>query len=368
MDDRQRYERVVTALHSVANDLVEMDSRESICRRTIDAAENLLDFDFSIIALEEEGVLHPRAVSTGMPLEEYESMSIHEGIAGETYRTGDSFLIEDTATSEIAREVSPWRSGISLPVGDHGNFQAVDEAPNAFDERDLQLAELLVTHTRNHLDRVATNETLKRQNERLKEFASIVSHDLRNPLNVASGRVELAAAECDSEHLDQAEGALTRMGEMIEDLLWLARQGESISDTQPVTLAAVVDTSWSTVVGGDARMRNEVGARIEADRNRLRQLFENLFRNAIDHAGGAVTVTVGSLETGFFVEDDGPGIEPDDREAVFGSGYTTTAKGTGFGLSIVREIVDAHGWEIAITEGQDGGARFEITGVEFVAD
>ncbi len=73
----------------------------------------------------------------------------------------------------------------------------------------------------------------------------------------------------------------------------------------------------------------------------------------------------GELDTGFFVEDDGPGVDPEDRDQIFDAGYSTKTKGTGFGLSIVREIVNAHDWTIRVTEGEDGGARFEITGVEF---
>jgi signal transduction histidine kinase len=77
-----------------------------------------------------------------------------------------------------------------------------------------------------------------------------------------------------------------------------------------------------------------------------------------------VTVTVGDLDRGFYIEDDGPGIPETDREKVFEAGHTTSADGTGFGLSIVKEIVEAHDWEIRITDGTDGGARFEVTGVE----
>ena len=72
--------------------------------------------------------------------------------------------------NELALDDTPWRSGISIPVGEHGNFQAVDETPGAFDEEDLQLAELLMSHTTNHLDRVATTESLAQKNERLEDF------------------------------------------------------------------------------------------------------------------------------------------------------------------------------------------------------
>jgi signal transduction histidine kinase len=93
-------------------------------------------------------------------------------------------------------------------------------------------------------------------------------------------------------------------------------------------------------------------------------VFENLFRNAVEHAGDDVTITVGTLDGGFYVDDDGPGIPEDERDRVFEAGYSTGEAGTGFGLSIVRDVVEAHGWDIRVVEGADGGARFEITGVE----
>jgi signal transduction histidine kinase len=78
---------------------------------------------------------------------------------------------------------------------------------------------------------------------------------------------------------------------------------------------------------------------------------------------------VGSREddgerVGFYLEDDGPGIPEAECDAVFESGYSTAEDGTGFGLTIVEEIVEGHGWSIRLTEGTDGGVRFEITGIE----
>ena len=107
---------------------------------------------------------------------------------------------------------------------------------------------------------------------------------------------------------------------------------------------------------------------IQADRSQFKQLIENLIRNAVEHGDSEVTVTIGALDNGFFVEDDGSGIPSDERDEVFDFGYSTAANGTGFGLSIVRRIAEAHGWEIIVTEGTEGGARFEITEVSISAD
>ena len=213
-------------------------------------------------------------------------------------------------------------------------------------------------------DRDRRERELERQNERLEDFASIVSHDLRNPLNVAGSRIELAQDDCDSDHLESAMGAVDRMETLIDDILTLARLGEPVGDFDVVNLGSLGQSCWANVSTRDASLTVEADRSIRADQSRLRQLLENLFRNAVEHGGSAVTVRVGELDDGFYVEDDGPGIPPEDREEIFEAGYSTTREGTGFGLSIAHEIIEAHGWSVTVTEGSDGGARFEITGVE----
>ncbi|MFW5935016.1 MAG: sensor histidine kinase [Halolamina sp.] len=208
---------------------------------------------------------------------------------------------------------------------------------------------------------------LTRQNDQLEQFANVVSHDLRNPLNVAEGRLTLAREECESEHLDDVERAHGRMGDLIEDLLTLARQGDAVIEPEPVDLAAVAEACWANVETGDADLSVALDRTIHADESRVQQLLENLVRNAVEHSEGGVTITVGGLPDGFYVEDTGPGVPEAERPEIFDTGYSTNRNGTGFGLSIVEEVVDAHGWEIRVTEGTDGGARFEITGVELVA-
>ncbi|WP_178915930.1 ATP-binding protein [Natronomonas gomsonensis] len=206
---------------------------------------------------------------------------------------------------------------------------------------------------------------IERQNERLGRFASVVSHDLRNPLSVAYGRVELEqeARATESENLTAAADALDRMGRLIEDVLTLARAGDDIDDRQPVSLSSIAERAWETV-DDDGELRIESDATCEADPDRLQQALENLFRNSVEHAGPDVVVTVGSLDdgTGFYVEDDGPGIAPDLREQAFEWGVSGKG-GSGLGLAIVETIVEGHGWEITVKESADGGARFEVTGV-----
>jgi len=204
----------------------------------------------------------------------------------------------------------------------------------------------------------------ERRSEQFRDFAQIVSHDLRNPLNVARGRLELAREAHDSDHLAAVERALSRMDEIIEDVLaltWSQQQLEP-KDLDGHMLGEVASTCWEHVDTEDAALRIEDNPRVRANERRLRRLLENLFRNAIEHGEGEVVVRVGALSDGFFVEDTGPGIPEEKQEHVFEAGYTSSENGTGLGLNIVRTIAEGHGWDVSATTGRAGGARFEFVG------
>jgi len=209
---------------------------------------------------------------------------------------------------------------------------------------------------------------LERENERLSSFASVVSHDLRNPLSVAQVAVDAATMEVTDEattaELARADEALERIETLVDGLLALARQGRTVDDPEPTSIPTAVTGAWSTVAAPEATLGLDDGlGTVPADPERLRTLFENLFRNAVEHGSHDVAVYVGALPDGFYVEDDGPGIPPEDRANVFEQGYTTGEEGTGLGLAIVESIAEAHGWTVTVESGAEGGARFAFTGV-----
>ncbi|WP_226041438.1 PAS domain S-box protein [Natrinema sp. DC36] len=219
-------------------------------------------------------------------------------------------------------------------------------------------------------ERKARERELKAQNERLDRFAGIVSHDLRNPLNIAQGRLEMARETCDCavDDLEAVAWAHDRMSVLIENILTVARERDPSLDVESVDLAALAEDCWNHVETANAALRIETDAVVRADRARLAQLLENLIRNAVEHGGQRVTITVDDLGeaagSGFSIVDDGLGIPADERDRVFESGYSSAEGGTGFGLSIVDRIAEAHGWTVTVTDGDDGGTRFELTGVE----
>jgi signal transduction histidine kinase len=204
---------------------------------------------------------------------------------------------------------------------------------------------------------------LREKNEELEEFAHVVSHDLRNPLNVAHGFATEARESENMETLDRSISAMEEMEELIDDLLTLAKEGRSIDETTPVEFESVAEEAWPFVSDGPTLVVESTGT-IEADGHRLSELLGNCFRNAREHARPTVTVRTGVTADGFYVEDDGPGIPPDERDRVFESGVTNSESGSGLGLSIVANIAEAHGWSVSVEEGRDGGARFVFDGVE----
>jgi signal transduction histidine kinase len=220
----------------------------------------------------------------------------------------------------------------------------------------------------NATDRKQYERSLERQNDRLKEFTDILSHDLRTPLSVIEGRLELYRETGEEEHADAIDGTVRRMEKLVDDLLRVARQGRMVEEPEPTDLGRVLETAREGTLPPPVNLVYEPAPRVVADPDRLCELFANLLRNAWEHGGESVTVRVGPFEDGrgFYVEDDGPGIPEGERERVFEHGYTTRDDGTGYGLSIVRSIVGAHGWDVAVVDTAGDGARFEVTGVEFV--
>lgn len=213
--------------------------------------------------------------------------------------------------------------------------------------------------------RLERQRELERQNERLARFADLVAHDLRNPLTVAEGYLELLGETGDSDHYEQVADAHQQMRDIVADLLDLAKRGRSVVDAERVPLADVVCDVWGRLECPDATLEVVDSRVVCADSSQLTQLVENLLRNALRHCDDAVTVRVGTLDDGFYLADDGPGISDADVEQVFEPGYTTAEDGTGFGLVVVREIADAHGWRVEVSESDADGARFAFKDVEF---
>jgi PAS domain S-box-containing protein len=250
-------------------------------------------------------------------------------------------------------------------------FYDVDADREDFSEWERSFVDLQSNWIGAQLTRRQTQRELERQNERLDEFTSVVSHDLRNPLQVLQTSLDLVEETGDPTHVERCRRSVDRMGRLIDDLLALARGGEDGVQMAAVDVDSTAQDCWQHVETDGATLRAESDLVVTADAEKLRQLLENLIANAVEHgtsgdASEGVTITVEALDerTGFAVADDGRGIPEADRDRVFESGYSTSDDGTGFGLAIVEQVADLHGWDVSVTESDAGGARFEFSGVD----
>ena len=369
----EEQKRKIEELHSVAIDLESCSTRETLFDLMRTASKEILGFGWCTLYVMEDGRFVTAMASERSPVAvgEY-PFSEGNSKAREVYQTGESLLVDDVDELEDGEPTTDRiRAALQVPVGDLGVYCAAHEQPGTFDEDDLELAELLASSVAEAYKRIEAQEQLRKrkqeleeQNERLDKFASVVSHDLRNPLATAEGYLELAEETGEADFFESVRDAHERMVEMIDDLLTMARAETVIDETERIELPILTLETWENTQTEDATLQRHLpgNATVEGDADLLRHVLENLFHNAVKHNDSAVTVTVGALEDGdgFYVADDGVGIPEHERDKIFEYGYTDSDDGTGFGLGIVHELIESHGWEIAVGSSGAGGARFEI--------
>ncbi|WP_128906277.1 sensor histidine kinase [Halorubrum amylolyticum] len=379
-----RRTRTLEALHEATQDLLKTTDREFAAESAVEYVEEVLGHPIAAIWLydEDRDLLDPVVWTDAAD----ELVGDHptfapeaSSISWEVFESGEPAYVADThADPERHNPDSPIRSELILPLGRYGLINVGTTEPDAFDESDLAVARLWAATVTMVFVRIERERQLRvrereiaRERDRLEEFAGLVSHDLRSPLNVATGNLDLVRDRLRAEHEDMAEidtvaRSLERMEALVEDMLTLARQGAAIDETEPVSLAGLAEECWDSVDTASAELVVADDLRLRTDRSRLRQALENLFANAVAHADESVRVEIGVLpdDGGFYVEDDGPGVPADRRGEVFDAGVSTDPEGTGFGLKIVAEVADAHGWTLDLVDAADGGARFEFRGIE----
>ncbi|MFW6317303.1 MAG: GAF domain-containing protein [Halorubrum sp.] len=420
--EQKRVERTLRNLHETTREMFGGESREAVAAVAARAAIDILGFPSSGVRLydSDADALLPTALSAEATeaLGERPAYGPGDGLIWDAFASGEPVVVDDLQAVETTIEYGDLRSLLVVPLGDHGVMPLGSRDPGFFDDTAVQLARVLAANVTVALDgaeRTAQlrerDAALQREIDRLAKFAGLVSHNLRNPLTVAAGRLKLAREAVDDgdalAELDRIGDAHDRMGQLIDDLLALARQGRTVDEPEPVDLAEAADRAWQTVDTAGARLESPDGSvAVDADPERLRTLLENLFTNSVEHgstgsraepddsvehgstgsrteSGDSVdhgstgsraepddsvehgstetdarlTVTVGPLSDGFYVADDGAGFDVDPDEAIE-YGTSSDPHGTGFGLAIVREIAAAHGWTLEVVDAD--GARFEF--------
>jgi signal transduction histidine kinase len=206
---------------------------------------------------------------------------------------------------------------------------------------------------------VAWPDGAGRRAARLERALRTVTHDVRGPLAVVEGAVSLARETGEVGELDGARDAVERALAVLDEGVALARTARD-DRTEPASVAAVAREAWAAVDGAGATLSVDDPGTVEADRDRLLRLLENLLRNGVEHGDDPTTLRVGGLDAGFYVADDGPGFPDGDRDRLFEAGRTGPDGGTGLGLAVVESVAAEHGWRVRATESDAGGARVEV--------
>lgn len=363
--ERRRTERTLERLLEATHELMDAEDERAVAQAAVAAAGRVLGLDRTGIHLVDSTGerLEPVALTDAAEasIGAVPTLERGESLAWEVFEAGTDRVYEDVhRQTEVHNPETHLRSEMIFSLGEHGVMIVASTDIDEFDDADVYFAKLLSATITTALERARREAALEYKNAQLEEFVGVVSHDLRNPLGVAEGYVELAMETDDRSHLERVQRSHDRMRRIIDDLLLLAREGRAVGTTEPVDLGSVARRAWRNVESPEATLRIDDDRTIVADESRLMQLFENAFRNAIEHAGPDVAVTVEAFEGGFAIADDGPGIDPEERETVFEPGYTDADEGTGFGMTIIESVAEGHGWRCTIEESDSGGLRLVV--------
>lgn len=352
----------------------DLDSGEKI-EAAVDIGRQRLDLDYGVLSYTGDGQYE--IVETNITTGKYAPGSVTDldttwcrHVVSERELLAFADAETTTFRDDVAREATGLQCYIGTPVivdGEiYGSLCYSSDGPRTveFDESEEQFVTLLGQWVSREIERTKHHHELRRQNDRLDEFAGVVAHDLRNPLAGAMGYTEIALERTTGEvndFLQQVDQSLNRMESLIGECLVMAKQGTDVGDREQLELAAVAEAAWNTVTTDGAEITIEAESTIHADEGRLQRLFENLFRNVVEHCQPGVSVTVADRESGFSVADDGPGL-PSKVQAALESNDPDNIKELGLGLLIVQRIVAGHGWDLAVAASDDG-TTFEISGV-----
>jgi signal transduction histidine kinase len=389
--------------------LIDADSTEEVAVTMADIAAEVLDFPGTGVRLynpENETLDH---ITFGDRIEDIERRppyDVHDTPHGEAFRSGET-LIEDIPDVDDPYEREVFSQTMYVPLSNYGVL-SVGVTGGEFTDEEIQLTETVAETAIVSFEfaeqgerLLAVERELERQDDRLDQFATIISHDVRNPLQVALGRLGAIEEALPDEHATKFREALERMERIIEDMLVLTRKGQRIEQLQRVSLDSLCWSAWRSVDTAGATLEVHTEAMVLTDRERLNVAFEHLFRNSVEHAstgsrpgaddsvehgstgsegrspsgnrtqsddsvehgGEDITVSVDVTDDGFYVADDGVGLPTGDVDRLFEARATTERQGSGLGLAIVKEIADAHDWSVSATSSAEGGMRVEFSGV-----
>lgn len=214
-------------------------------------------------------------------------------------------------------------------------------------------------------ERKRAEEELKRQKAELSEFAHAMNHDMKNQLLSIEGYAEILEYDYDKNYSKKIRHLAQNMNELLRRSVALADAGLVIGETVELDLAALVRNVAKAIIPENVSFRLDNLPTVQGDREKLAQVFRNLFENAIAHSTPSkieVRHQATANGTTILIINDGPPVAPEYQKKIFQRGFTTKKKG-GLGLAIVKKLIDAHGWDITLESGPETAFRIFIPGI-----
>lgn len=397
ISDRKETQERFETLNRMAISLAAANSPQDAFEAATEAAASALDHPYAMVwtVTEDETLTLQNAtgVMNSMDGSGTESL-VHErgDLAWEVFEAGETRVVDEMEPAALAAPAAPIGSAVLVPVGDHGLLTIGARKPSAFDDVDVYLASLLAKHLGNVLDRITYEQALEeyqqdleRSNENLQEFAYIASHDLQEPLRMVSSYVDLLAEEYGdeldeeaAEYMEFAVDGAHRMREMINALLDYSRVETKAGEFEAVDVEELLEETLQSldlfIDDHDATIQHDQLPTVEADRNQLGQVFQNLIKNAIEHGGSGEddadgspgpVVEITAEETpdacAFSVSDNGDGIPANQQDRIFDIFDSGHDGGTGIGLAVCERIVYRHGGTISVDSEPGEGSTFTFT-------
>lgn len=366
------YSDKVTILKRVISDLSDVDSLDDALDIVINGFIDSFGYNLVGIWIKNDDILEPRAISdTAIDVIGSEQPNYKKGnsISWDAYEDNEIRIINNIKNEDnINNESTVIGSEAIIPIDEIGVINIASIEKNSFTREESEHMKLWAESVRTALLRIQRENDLRRnkeklikEKERMSNFVSFVTHDVRNPLQIAKGNLEIVRSDNDNSRIETAHESLERIDDIIDDIKILTEQREDKLNYENVKIQDLIRECWTNVKTEEADLINNVNLEVEADRSKLSNLFENIFKNSIRHGGSDIDIIVDNLNTGcgFYIQDTGCGIDENVIDSIFESGITTGNGGSGLGLKIVSEIVNIHNWSID-AENTSKGARFNV--------
>ncbi|MFC6755444.1 sensor histidine kinase [Halomicroarcula sp. GCM10025894] len=313
----------------------------------------------------------PRRAVAGVLRRAGGAPALDSGLAWEAYQSGDAGVYPDVrAAAGVFDAETPFRSELLVPLGEYGVFIVAAQTTDEFTDTDVTLAKLLAANATVALDQVTTESLLAQQRDNLELLTRMMSHDIRNDLQVVGAIAEILGENVDGTQQEYVEKIrrntaaavelTTSAQELVEAMLRTETEPcpVSLRESLEDQLTRVTETATDATITVDGEIPDVT---VLAD-EMLGSVFRNVLKNAVQHnrePDPTVTVTVEADETVVRVKvaDNGPGIPDDRKESIFGRGERgMSSDGTGIGLYLVETLVDQYGGHVWVEDRERSSA------------